>query len=143
MRKYEKYINQAKKGDKVLDLDTRPLVTGNADELPVKRYVLIEKEMVPETIVYQALHQVDDLREPPPDYQKFHCHDFVETYLFLGKEKDYTGLTAEVILDDERYEVISPASVYIPAGLIHKYKMFNGSGLLIITALKSEYSYQK
>ncbi len=140
--KYAKYINQAKEGDKILDTATRPLVTGIAKELPVKRYVLLDKEMVEETILYQALHEVDDLTEPPPDYQIFHSHEFVETYLFLGREKDYSGLTAEVILGDERYEVASPASVYIPAELTHKYKMFTGSGLLIVTALRSVYNYK-
>lgn len=138
---YEHYINQAKEGAKVLDLATRPLTTGKADELPIKRYVLLDKEMVEETVLYQALHQVDELLEPPPDYQVFHSHEFVETYLFLGKNPGYEGLTAEVILGDERYEVKSPASVYIPAGLTHRYKMLHGSGLLIITALRSVYTY--
>ena len=141
-KKYGKYINQAKKGEKIIDLATRPLVSGQAAELPVRRHVLLDKEMVEETVLYQAMHEVDDLMEPPPDYQIFHCHDFVETYLFLGRGRDYTGLTAEVILDDERYEVVSPASVYIPAGLVHKYRMFRGSGLLIITALRDVYSYE-
>jgi 2-isopropylmalate synthase len=140
--KYAKYIHQAREGDKILDTSTRPLVTGNAAELPIKRYVLLDKEMVEETILYQALQEVDELTAPPPDYQIFHSPEFVETYLFLGRQKDYSGLTAEVILGDERYEVLSPASVYIPAGLKHKYKMCKGSGLLIVTALRSVYNYE-
>lgn len=140
--KYAKYINPAQKGAKILDLASRPLVTGTAAELPVQRTVLLDKEMVAETVLYQALHQVNDLTSPPPDYQITHCHDFVETYLFLGKQHDFTGLTAELFLEDERYEVVSPASVYIPAGLNHRYKMWHGSGILIVTALRSVYSYQ-
>jgi 2-isopropylmalate synthase len=138
-----KYINPAREGAKVLDLSTRPLVTGHAEELPVKRYILLDQTAVPETVLYQAIHHVDGLTAPPPDYQVFHSHEFVETYLFLGRGPEYTGLKAELYLEDERYEVVSPASVYIPVGMRHKYKMIEGSGLLVITALKSVYTYTK
>lgn len=141
--KNARYITPAKEGAKILDVSTRPLVTGNAEELPVKRYVMLDREAVPETVLYQAIHHVEALMAPPPDYQVFHSHDFVETYLFLGKGPGYTGLRAEVYLEDERYEVEAPASVYIPEGMTHKYKMLEGSGLLVITALKSVYSYNK
>ena len=69
-------------------------------------------------------------------------HEFVETYLFIGNGPEFTGLTAEVILEEETYEVHSPASVYIPAGMKHMYRMKSGSGILVVTALKAEYSYK-
>jgi len=142
-KKYQKYINSPKKGEKVLDLTTRPLVSANAEELPVKRSIFIDKTLVPETVLYQAMHEVENLETAPEHYQKFHSHDFVETYIFLGKGPDFTGLTAELIMEDERYENHSPASVYIPIGTGHKYRMLRGSGILIITTLKTEYSYQE
>ena len=141
-RKYQKYINSPKKGDKILDLTTRPLVSAKADELPVKRSIFIDKAMVPETVLYQAMHEVDNLEKTPEHYQIFHSHDFVETYIFLGRGPDFTGLSAELIMEDEQYEIHSPASVYIPIGVNHKYRMTKGSGILIITTLKTEYSYQ-
>lgn len=141
MQFYKKYINQIRKGTSIIDLTTRPLVSGESEKLPVKRHILLDTGMVPETVLYQAMHEVNDLEEKPPDYQIFHSHDFVETYIFLGRDPDYSGLLAEVILESERYEVVSPASVYIPAGISHKYKMLCGSGLLIVTALRSVYTY--
>lgn len=141
MQVYKKYINHIRKGASIIDLATRPLVKGEAEELPVKRHILLDTGMVPETVLYQAMHEVDDLVEEPPDYQIFHSHDFVETYIFLGRGPDYSGLCAEVFLGGERYEVTSPASVYIPAGLSHKYRMLHGSGLLIVTALRNVYTY--
>jgi len=142
MSKNAKYIHSPKKGDKILNLATRPLVNANAEDLPITRSIYIDREMVPETVLYQAMHTVENLQAVPEHYQKMHFHEFVETYLFLGAGKDYTGLTAEVIFEDETYEIESPASVYIPAGKKHMYRMKSGSGHLIITALKSEYSYK-
>ena len=139
--KHGKYIIKPRAGEKILNLTTRPLVSGNADELPVKRTILIDKKGVEETILYQAMHTVDALTTPPDHYQIPHSHDFVETYVFLGRNPDYTGLRAEVVFEDEVHQFESPASVYIPIGLKHQYRMLTGSGLLIITALKSEYGY--
>jgi hypothetical protein len=142
-KKYQKYIVTPKEGEKILDLTTRPLVSANAHELPVKRTIFIDKAMVPETSVYQAMHEVHGLETPPGDYQIRHCHDFVETYIFLGRGENFSGLRAELIIEDERYEIDSPVSVYIPKGVFHNYKLLKGSGILIVTALKSEYSYEK
>lgn len=142
-RKHDKYIVRPRAGEKILDLATRPLVNANAAELPVKRTIMIDRKGIDETVVYQALHNVDALHAPPDHYQIPHSHDFVETYLFIGRNPDFTGLQAEVVFEDESYLLESPVSVYIPIGLKHQYRMRGGSGVLVITALKSEYGYNK
>jgi len=142
MSKFGQLIVRPRRGEAILDLATRPIVTENAAELPVVRHILIDKKLVPETILYQAMHSVDALQTRPPHYQKPHSHDFVETYIFLGSGPDFTGLTAEVVFEDESHEIVAPASVYIPPGLVHRYRMVSGSGILIVTALKSEYGYR-
>jgi hypothetical protein len=141
--KYGKYVVRPRAGEKILNLSTRPLVSSSADELPVKRHIMIDRKGVDETVLYQAMHSVDALETPPDHYQILHSHDFVETYLFLGRNKDFTGLRAEVVLEDESHQFDSPMSVYIPVGLKHQYRMLTGSGILIVTALKSEYGYDK
>lgn len=142
MKRHSRLINRPRDGEKILDLSKRPITEADATNLPLRRKILIDREMVPETGVYQAMHIVDDLQNEPPHYQRFHSHDFVETYLFLGSGPEHTGLTAEVTLEDECHRIESPASVYIPAGMKHRYKMVKGTGILIITALKETYSYQ-
>lgn len=48
-----------------------------------------------------------------------HRHSEPEVYLIIGEDN---AITAEVVLDKERYEVSSPACVYIPAGLDHSIR---------------------
>jgi len=48
-----------------------------------------------------------------------HCHEVPEVYLIIGEEG---AITAEVALEDETYEVSSPACIYIPAGVNHSIR---------------------
>jgi len=48
-----------------------------------------------------------------------HRHSEPEVYLIIGEEG---AITAEVVLEDETYEVSSPACVYVPAGMNHSIR---------------------
>jgi 2-isopropylmalate synthase len=61
-------------------------------------------------------------------------------FLFLGTREDLSGLEVEVSLGDRVFRVVSPASVFIPAGLMHSYKFVAGSGLFINHVLAGQYA---
>jgi hypothetical protein len=51
-----------------------------------------------------------------------------------------TGLTVEIVLDDEQYEVAAPASVFIPKGLRHSANCLRGSGKVINLVPSARYA---
>jgi 2-isopropylmalate synthase len=50
------------------------------------------------------------------------------------------GLEVEVMLDGEVRELASPASLFIPAGALHSYRVLGGSGYYVNHVLHGEYN---
>mmetsp|Transcript_24066 Transcript_24066/g.44404 ORF Transcript_24066/g.44404 Transcript_24066/m.44404 type:complete len:460 (+) Transcript_24066:517-1896(+) len=58
-------------------------------------------------------------------------------FLLFGDEDGKEGLTATVVLNDQRFDIQSPASVFVPAGVEHHLDGLHGTGLLITQVLSS------
>ncbi len=58
--------------------------------------------------------------------------------LFSGAE-NLAGLDVEVTLADRTFRVESPASVFVPAGVVHGYRVIGGSGLIVHHVLTGGY----
>lgn len=65
---------------------------------------------------------------------ELHEHDAPELNIILPT----TTLTCEVVLGDERHEVVGPASIVVPAGLRHSIAVRAGTGFLVSVALDSQ-----
>jgi hypothetical protein len=50
-----------------------------------------------------------------------HVHDCDSAFLFWGDQVDGAGLICEVEIEGERHLISSPASIFIPAGILHTY----------------------
>jgi len=109
------------------------------DLAPGKRRVFLEKTLLPDSDVYIMVRTAKDVAEDQPEYVESHAHCVSSTYVFLGNEDNLEGLKAEVILDGEVYSVSSPATVYIRSGVVHSYKLIEGSGHFIHTVLEGDY----
>lgn len=106
---------------------------------PGTRWVCVDKSIYPHAKIYQIVRRISKLTEPPQPYIEEHKHCVDSTFIFLGNNLDLTGLRAEVVLNGERFEINSPATVYIPAGLVHSYRLSAGSGFFIHTVLGGNY----
>lgn len=70
-----------------------------------------------------------EIRDVPPDAEPYvepHTHEVSQVFLFLG------NLTAEAILDGERYDITAPACIFIPAGTRHSIRVTKGSGNTVV-----------
>ncbi|VVB54127.1 Uncharacterised protein [uncultured archaeon] len=112
----------------------------HTDDSPGTRYVALDKKILSESTVYQAVRIIKDLKVKPPEYVKSHSHTVDSTYIFLGDNEDLSGLKAEVVLGDETYVIDSPASIFVPKRLNHSVKLIGGSGLFINTVLNGDYN---
>jgi hypothetical protein len=83
-----------------------------------------------------VVHELREVRAEPRRYCDPHVHDFAEVNLLLGVGR----LTYEIRLGDEIYIVGAPASIYVPAGLVHSANVLEGSGFFIALLDTATYS---
>jgi len=83
-----------------------------------------------------VVHEVTDVSAERRHYCAPHFHDFAEVNLLLSSSR----LKYEICLGDETYLVEAPASIYIPAGLLHAANVFEGSGFFIAMMDTAHYS---
>lgn len=75
-------------------------------------------------VSYRRLENVEDAKA----HVHPHSHTVDQMYCWIGANDDFTGLTVELSLDGEVQTVHSPASVHIPAGVVHWHRYVRGSG---------------
>jgi len=66
-------------------------------------------------------------------------HGVDSLFLFLSGAENLAGLEVEVSLADRTFRVESPASVFVPAGVVHGYRVIGGSGLIVHHVLTGRY----
>ncbi|MBO1625569.1 homocitrate synthase/isopropylmalate synthase family protein [Bacillus arachidis] len=69
-----------------------------------------------------------------------HAHHCDSAFIFWGNRVDGTGLICEVEIEEELQIIESPASVFIPAGLKHRYKYLSGTGTYTNIVLAPNYN---
>lgn len=109
--------------------------------LPVKRHIFINQDSHPEADVYIAIHEAKELPETVPDYQVPHFHNTDEFYFFLGNEPDLSGLKGQIKFEGKVHKIIAPATVYIPTGTVHEYKVTRGSGNVVVLFRNRGYNH--
>jgi hypothetical protein len=111
-------------------------------ELPVKRHIFINRDSHPEADIYIAIHEAKDLPQNVPDYQVPHRHNTDEFYYFIGNNPDLTGLEGQIIFEGALHQIVSPATVYIPSGTVHEYKVTRGTGTVTVLFRNRGYTHE-
>lgn len=111
----------------------------HTDDAPGVRRVFIEEKMLPESDCYIMVRKASGVKLDQPKYVDSHAHNVSSVYLFFSDENDMGGLKAEVTLDGETHIVSSPSTVFIPTGVVHSYRLIEGSGYFIHTVLRGNY----
>jgi mannose-6-phosphate isomerase-like protein (cupin superfamily) len=88
---------------------------------------------VPDGLEGAAVVALDGSARGPWERLAVHEHEVAELNVLLP----VAGLTCEVVLGDERYDVEAPASIVVPAGLRHSINVTAGAGYLVTVALSS------
>lgn len=125
---YEKFIKQGA----VESLDNVPF----HKKAPIKRLLMLDKSIIPESDTHIAVHFVDASKKLP-EYSQRHEHDYDEINLILSETSE---LAFEIRLGDETYKVTSPSTVFIPRGLQHSAHAVSGKGIFVCVILASKYS---
>ena len=91
--------------------------------------------------IYIAIHEAKELPEKVPDYQVPHFHNTDEFYYFIGDHPDLTGLEGQIIFEGTVHKIFSPATVYIPTGAVHEYKVTRGAGTVTVLFRNRGYTH--
>jgi hypothetical protein len=108
----------------------------NRDQVPLTRRVLSGASIHASLNRRIVVHELHEVRAEHRHYCDPHFHDFAEVNILLSTAR----LTYEVRLGDETYVVEAPASIHIPAGLVHSANVFEGSGFFIALFDTVEYA---
>ncbi|MDH6578818.1 hypothetical protein [Kitasatospora sp. MAP5-34] len=107
---------------------------------PGDRFVLVDNRFVPGAEQYCIARRVPLLDDYGTGHVDTHVHHCDSLFIFLGEEEGYRGLSVEVTLGDETFPVQSPASVFIPAGVPHGYRVVGGAGTYLNHVLAGDYN---
>jgi hypothetical protein len=111
-------------------------------ELPVSRHIFINKDSHPDADIYIAIHEAKNLPGEVPDYQVPHFHNTDEFYYFIGNNPDLTGLEGQILFEGKLHRILSPATVYIPTGSVHEYKVTRGAGTVTVLFRNRGYTHE-
>ncbi len=106
-----------------------------AADAPITRRVLAGGDLFPEAEKRVVAHEMRAVSAASRDYCEPHVHDCPEINILLSLDR----LVYEITLGDEVYEVEAPASIYIPAGLVHSANVIEGSGFFVAIIETADY----
>ena len=96
-------------------------------------YNYLDDSLVPGADMVIHVTEYSELDKPPKPNVEAHKHKVSSFYGVIG------DLTIEVTLEDERYEVSGPGSVFIPEGIMHSIRALKGTGYVIIALRQGKY----
>ena len=102
---------------------------------PLCRRVLAGPDVHPQIQKRIVAHEIRDVCAGRRSYCEPHVHDCPEINILLS----FTRLVYEIRLGDEVYLVEAPATIYIPAGLVHSANVVEGSGFFVALVQTANY----
>ena len=97
---------------------------------------------LPESPIRIVARQIKELPSDYVPHMELVTHDVDTLYVFVSEEEG--GLEAEVTLEDEVYQVVSPMTVLLPKNVPHRYVPKKGHGFVfVVLNLSCDADYNK
>lgn len=125
MRKYAKYIKKPYNSTEESH-EAHYVKESHLEGMP--RWSFCGDGYFPESPIRVVVRQIKKLPEDYEPHIDLHTHDVDELYIVISEEEG--GLEVELTLGDEVYQVTSPATIYLPKDLPHKYAAKRGRGFI-------------
>ncbi len=107
---------------------------------PGNRYVMIDDRFYNDCRQYCIVRRIPQLENYGSGHVNTHRHKCDSLFLFIGTQENLQGLKVEVQINDSYSLINSPASVFIPAGVYHSYKVIDGEGIFVNHVLNGNYN---
>lgn len=102
----------------------------------IRRFSMLGKNKIPQSKIHTAVHFVNAHENKISRYSKLHRHNANEINLILSEDEK---LTYKIQLEDEKYTVSSPATIFIPKGIKHSAEVISGKGIFVCIILSNKY----
>jgi len=96
-------------------------------------YNCIDASLLKEADIHIGLQEIRHVPHNCKPLAQPHKHDTSEYYLIIG------NLTLEVTLGVDKHHVDGPATVFVPAGVVHTLRPIKGSGYFVVVMKGEEY----
>lgn len=103
---------------------------------PIKRISMLSEKTIPEAKIHAAVHFVDVSTRRIPKYSNLHKHDADEINIILPQDGN---IVYEIQLEGEIYKVKSPATIFIPKGVMHRADAISGKGIFVCIIFANKY----
>ena len=104
---------------------------------PGNRYELFNKNVFRSADQYLIIREID--AGEPIDYVDVHSHCVDNINVFLGCGENFSGLNFEFVMGEQAFNLTSPKTVFVPAGIPHKFRPLSGSGVYLNHLLIGDY----
>ena len=112
----------------------------HTDDAPGDRIVFVEEKMFSQSEFYIMGRRVNGVPERQIDYVYDHKHNCNSFHIFIGDNEDLTGLNSNMNVEGKSYELQSPSTFFIPANLLHHYKLTKGNGWFFNIILSGDFN---
>ncbi len=110
------------------------LIPESLDAVPFHSQVNWIERLVAHNVPFHlAVHKITAAKETPVEYVEMHNHSYPELNIILGDDEAFEF---KVHLGTNVYQVKSPSTIWIPAGMDHFIVAVNGSGYYICIIFK-------
>lgn len=116
----------------------RPLPFHDARLAPGSRYEFLSGRILSSSPLYVIARVLEAAGEQSAPHINLHAHSTDSVYLLIGDGEGLTGLSIEVTDGRQTWRVDAPATVFVPAGEPHAYRVLGGSGLFLHILLASD-----
>ena len=96
-----------------------------------ERFVLSDSVINPGGNLYMIARWIPAIPSGSEGFVRLHAHSMETYWVALGSGEGFEGLEIEVITSKGRQRVRSPATVCIPAGAPHAYRLVKGAGIFM------------
>ena len=103
---------------------------------PLTRRVLAGADVHPLLKKHVVTHELRNVSASNRTYCEPHVHDCAELNILLSMGH----LSYEIRLEDELYVVEAPATIYIPAGMVHSANVIEGTGFFLAVIETANYA---
>jgi 2-isopropylmalate synthase len=95
---------------------------------PGERYVFVDRRFFPESRFYVIGRRVDFVPEQQQAYIDNHAHNCDSYLVFIGDDKDLTGLESKIKMGNVEFNLKSPDTILVPTNINHNLQICSGSG---------------
>ena len=111
----------------------------HSDLAPGQRFVFVGRVADPISRLYIVGRKVEQVPAGQPEWLDDHRHNCPTFYVLVGRNRDLTGLAAEIVVEGRSFVAESPSAIMLPRGFLHHHRLIRGGGWSFHVNVRADY----